>query len=184
MLGYEKEQRSLTKEQKQALGLLSVGTFLEYFDLMLYVHLAVLLNVLFFPESDPYTTSLLTAFSFCSTFVFRPIGALVFGWIGDNIGRKTTVIITTFLMAISCLMMSVLPTYADFGLTAAVLFTICRIIQGMASMGERVGAELYLTEITSPPIQYPVVSLIAGFGTFGTSAALGIASLARILHEI
>jgi MHS family proline/betaine transporter-like MFS transporter len=59
----------LNKEQKQAIGLLSVGTFLEYFDLMLYVHMAVLLNELFFPKTDPFTASLLSAFAFCWTSV-------------------------------------------------------------------------------------------------------------------
>ena len=73
----KEEQRNLTKEQKQAVGLLSIGTFLEYFDLMLYVHMAVLLNELFFPKTDPHTASLLTALAFCSTFVLRPIGALI-----------------------------------------------------------------------------------------------------------
>ncbi len=58
---------SLTKEQKRAVGLLSIGTFLEYFDLMLYVHMAVLLNELFFPRTDPHTASLLAAFAFCSS---------------------------------------------------------------------------------------------------------------------
>ncbi|KJV80426.1 sugar (and other) transporter family protein [Rickettsia hoogstraalii str. RCCE3] len=139
--------------------------------------MAVLLNELFSPKSDPYTHSLLAAFSFCATFVFRPVGALIFGWIGDNIGRKTTIIITTFLMALSCLLIAVVPTYAEIGFTAALIFTLCRIVQGMSSMGEKVGAELYLTEITAPPIQYPIVSLIAGFSTFGTSCALGVASL-------
>ena len=61
------EQQSLTREQKEAVGLLSIGTFLEYFDLMLYVHMAVLLNELFFPESDSTTKALLLAFTFCST---------------------------------------------------------------------------------------------------------------------
>ena len=60
------EQQKLTKEQKEAIGLLSIGTFLEYFDLMLYVHMAVLLNELFFPKTDPNTASLITAFSFWS----------------------------------------------------------------------------------------------------------------------
>ena len=58
------EQKSLTKEQKEAIGLLSIGTFLEYFDVMLYVHMAVLLNELFFPKTDPFTASLLAAFAF------------------------------------------------------------------------------------------------------------------------
>ena len=124
------EQRSLTREQKEAIGLLSIGTFLEYFDVMLYVHMAVLLNELFFPKTDPFTASLLAAFAFCSTYVLRPIGALIFGYIGDNIGRKHTVIITTFMMAISCIVMANLPTYSQIGITAAWLVTICRMIQG------------------------------------------------------
>ena len=84
-------QQSLTRQQKEAVGLLSIGTFLEYFDLMLYVHMAVLLNELFFPKTDPFTASLLSAFAFCSTFVFRPFGALLLGYIGDHIGRKVTI---------------------------------------------------------------------------------------------
>jgi MHS family proline/betaine transporter-like MFS transporter len=137
---------NLNTEQKEAIGLLSIGTFLEYFDLMLYVHMAVLLNELFFPKTDIKTASLLSAFSFCSTFVFRPIGALIFGWIGDNMGRKITVILTTLMMGVSCIVMATLPTYAEIGIKAAWIVTICRIIQGMASMGEAISAELYLTE--------------------------------------
>ena len=129
------EQRTLTREQKEAVGLLSIGTFLEYFDLMLFVHMAVLLNELFFPKTDPFTASLLAAFAFCSTYLLRPIGALIFGYIGDNIGRKHTVIITTMMMSGSCVVMSVLPTYAEIGITASYTIIICRIIQGMSSMG-------------------------------------------------
>src|SRR5579862_3179675 len=110
---------SLTSEQKEAVGILQLGTFLEYFDLMLYVHMAVLLNELFFPKTDPHTASLIAAFAFCSTYVLRPFGALLFGYIGDNIGRKTTVIITTMMMAVSCFVMANLPTYSQIGLTAA-----------------------------------------------------------------
>lgn len=87
---------SLNSEQRQAVGLLSIGTFLEYFDLMLYVHMAVLLNDLFFPKTDPFTASLISAGAFCSSYVLRPVGALLFGYIGDKIGRRVTVVITTF----------------------------------------------------------------------------------------
>ena len=177
MLGYEKEQRNLTRKQKEALGLLSLGTFLEYFDLMLYVHMTVLLNELFFPKINPYTTSLLAAFSFCSTFIFRPIGALIFGWLGDNIGRKSTIVITTFMMALSCVLMANVPTYQQIGLSAAILVTVCRIIQGISSMGEVTGANIYMTEITHPPIQYPAVATIGIFGALGGFAALATASL-------
>ncbi|MFP3018279.1 MAG: MFS transporter [Candidatus Tisiphia sp.] len=133
--------------------------------------MAVLLNELFFPKSDPHTTALYSATAFCSTFVFRPVGAVIFGWLGDNIGRKTTVIITTFIMALSCITMANLPTYAQIGITASWLITICR------SMGEVVGAQLYLTESINPPIQYPAVSSVLVFSTLGGVTALGIASL-------
>lgn len=167
----------LKREQKEAIGLLQVGTFLEYFDLMLYVHMAVILNELFFPKTDPHTSALLSAFAFCSTYVLRPLGALIFGYIGDNIGRKSTVIITTMMMSISCIIMATLPTYAQIGITAAGAVTICRIIQGISSMGEIIGAEIYLTEITRPPLSYPIVSLIGCSSRLGTMVALGVATL-------
>ncbi|WP_231278368.1 hypothetical protein [Rickettsia bellii] len=68
MLGHKKEQVSLTRNQKEAIGLLSIGTFLEYFDLMLYVHMALLLNDLFFPEADSRAAALYSAIAFCSTY--------------------------------------------------------------------------------------------------------------------
>jgi MFS family permease len=102
MIGYLQEQRSFKKQQKETMWLLSIGTFLEYFDLMIYVHMAIFLNELFFSKTDPHTTALYYAATFCSTYLLRPLGALIFGWIGDNIGCKQTVIITTITMAISC----------------------------------------------------------------------------------
>ena len=168
---------SLNREQKEAVGLLQIGTFLEYFDLMLYVHMAVLLNELFFPKTDPHTAALLSAFAFCSTFVLRPFGALIFGYIGDHIGRKSTVILTTLMMSISCVIMANLPTYAQIGLSAAWIVTICRMIQGLSSMGEIIGAEIYITEITVPPAQYPAAALPSLAAAIGGMAALGIAFL-------
>ncbi len=168
---------SLKREQREAAGLLQIGTFLEYFDLMLYVHMAVLLNELFFPKTSPQTAALLSAFAFCSAYVLRPIGALLFGYIGDNIGRKATVIITTMMMAVSCILMANLPTYAQIGITAAWGVTLCRVIQGFSSLGEIIGAEIYLTEITKPPARYPVVALIAVSSALGSMTALGVAFL-------
>lgn len=168
---------SLSRQKKEAVGLLQIGTFLEYFDLMLYVHMGVLLNELFFPKTDPRTAALLSAFAFCSTFVLRPFGALIFGWIGDNIGRKSTVIITTLLMSISCVIMANLPTYAEIGIKAAWIVTICRILQGLSSIGEIIGAEIYVTEITKPPVRYSAVGFIACASAIGSVVALTIASV-------
>ncbi|MFK7973783.1 MAG: MFS transporter [Rickettsiaceae bacterium] len=139
--------RRLNKEQKGAIFLLQLGTFLEYFDLMLFVHMAVVLNELFFPKYDPFTSSLLQAFAFCSTFAFKPLGALLFGYIGDKVGRKHTVVITTIIMAISCIIMANVPTYAQIGIAASWVMLVCRALQGMSSIGESIGAELYTAEL-------------------------------------
>ena len=101
---------SFTRTEIDAIGLLQMGTFLEYFDFMLYVHMSVLLNEIFFPATNPHVSNLLSSFSFCSTFIFRPFGSLLIGYIGDRIGRKATVVITTFMMAVSCSVMAMLPT--------------------------------------------------------------------------
>jgi len=170
--------QKLTKEQKQAVGILSIGTFLEYFDLMLYVHMAVLLNDLFFSKTDSFSASLLSAFSFCATFVFRPIGALLIGWIGDTYGRKSTIMLTTSIMAISCIAMANLSTYDQVGILASVAVTLCRIIQGMSSMGERIGAEIYVTEMIRPPKVYPAVAFVGVCASLGITGALFIANLA------
>ena len=169
--------KSLNREQKEAVGLLQIGTFLEYFDLDLYVNMEVLLDAIFFPKTDPHTAALLSAFAFCSTFVMRPFGALLFGYIGDNIGRKTTVIITTLMMSVSCVVMANLPTYVQIGIAATWTVTICRIVQGLSSMGEVMGAMVYMTEITKPPAQYPAVAFINVAAALGSVAALGVATL-------
>ena len=167
---------SLTLEQREAVGLLSIGTFLEYFDLMIYIHMAVLLNELFFPKTDPHMSNLISAMAFCSTFIFRPIGAMIFGYIGDTVGRKATVVITTFMMAISCVVMAGLPTYAQIGITAAWAITTCRIIQGLSCMGEDIGAQIYLTELIKVPIRYSSVSIMECAACLGSTMALIIAT--------
>jgi MHS family proline/betaine transporter-like MFS transporter len=173
--------RRLNKEQKGSIFLLQIGTFLEYFDLMLFVHMAVVLNELFFPKYDPFTTSLLSAFSFCSTFALKPLGALVFGYIGDKVGRKHTVIITTIIMAISCLIMANVPTYAQIGIAASWVITVCRALQGMSSIGESIGAELYTAELIEKPLRYKAVGYIGFAGVVGMVASLMVAKIVLAL---
>lgn len=166
---------SLSREKKEAAALLSLGTFLEYFDLMLYVHMAVLLNDIFFPKTDPHSALLISALAFCSSYVLRPFGAIIFGYIGDHFGRKITVILTTFIMAFACFVMAIVPTYAKVGITAAWIVTICRALQGLASMGELTGAQIYMAEIMKPPARYVGVSLMVVCSTLGTTFALFVA---------
>jgi len=168
---------SLNSDQKNALGLLQIGTFLEYFDLMLYVHMAVVLNDLFFPKTDQRTAAILSAFAFCSTYVFRPIGALLFGYIGDYMGRKAAIIISTTMMAVSCFFMSILPTYAEIGLFASIAMITCRILQSFSATGEVIGAEIYLSELLKPPASYRFVSWLYELCKLGSLAVLAAASL-------
>jgi len=171
------EQTRRDRKTKQSIYLLQIGTFLEYFDLMLFVHMAVVLNELFFPKYDPFTSSLLSAFAFCSTFAFKPIGALLFGYIGDKVGRQHTVVLTTMIMAISCLIMANVPTYAQIGITASWVITICRALQGMSSIGESVGAELYTAEMIKLPLRYRAVALIGFAGVVGMVVSLIVAKI-------
>jgi MFS family permease len=108
--------------------------------------MAVVLNNLFFPPTDSHAKSLLSAFAFCTSFIFRPFGAMIFGYIGDKYGRKITVVITTFIVAVTCITMAMEPTYNQIGIAAAWIITCCRILQGITSMGEVTAAQMFLTE--------------------------------------
>ncbi len=171
-------KQNLTMKEKEAIGLLSIGTFLEYFDLTLYVHMAVLLNEIFFPNTDPLTSKLLAATAFCSTYLLRPIAGYVVGKIGDNVGRKFTIIITTFIMTLACLIMVLTPSYAEIGIVASILIIVSRMLQGFSSLGELMGAQLYITEILKVPtrcVMSGVVVFAARVGNFfALSAALVI----------
>ena len=167
----------LTRQQKEAIALLSFGTLLEYFDLMLYVHLSVLLNELFFPKTDPMMAKLLATTAFCMTFVLRPVGGYVIGRIGDDIGRKATIFITTFIMAGTCLTMATLPTYEEIGIWATVGILLCRMLQGFSSLGEIIGAGIYLFETLKSPYTYIACATINIMAKIGGFLALGIASL-------
>ncbi len=168
----------LTRQQKEAVGLLSIGTFLEYFDLMLYVHMSVLLNELFFPQTNPTTAKLLGVTAFCLTFVFRPVGGFIIGKIGDIVGRKHTIMATTFIMALTCLTMALIPTYKEIGILATVIVIICRGLQGISSLGEGMGALIYITESLKQPYRYIAIGIIDIFSMLGSMTALIVSFLA------
>jgi MHS family proline/betaine transporter-like MFS transporter len=170
----------ITKGLKQAVAILSFGTFLEYADLMLYIHMGTLLNELFFDNTDPDSTKLLTATGVAVTFGFRPIGAFIFGKIGDNFGRITVLYITTTIMGVTCIVMANLPTYAQIGITASIGLTLCRILQSISSTGELTSCTLYLLEVLKPPIQYPLLGITYLFSYIGGTFALIISTLVTL----
>ncbi len=174
---------NLASSKKKSFALIQIGAFLEYFDLYLYVHMAVLLNEIFFPKTDPYTTGLIAAFTFSSTYILRPIGALVFGYLGDNYGRKSTIIITTSLMAFCSFVIASLPSYEKIGLTASVVMIVCRMLQGFSSIGEFIGALTYVAESTKAPQSYFYTSLVAFFTGLGSTFALLVGSIFLLIDS-
>ncbi len=163
---------------KKTILFLQTGTFLEYFDLMLFVHMSVLLNTFFFPQSDPYMNAIVSAFAFSSSYILRPFAAMLFGYLGDQYGRKPTVMITMMMMGIPCGILTILPTYNEWGITATIIVTLCRMMQGMSSLGEIVGAEIYMVETIKRPHQYSAVALLAVSSALGSFFALGLSSMA------
>ena len=168
---------SLTNKEKESIGILQVGTFLESFDLFLYIHLASIIDSCFLPPKDINSNIFFSPFAFCAAFLFRPLGALIFGWIGDHIGRKPTIVITMFLMSVSCIGIALLPSYAQGGILVAWIFVILRAIQGISSMAEIIGAEVYLTETLKSPIQYPIVAFVGVCASMGSFVALLVITL-------
>ncbi|MCS5732291.1 MFS transporter [Herbiconiux daphne] len=128
-----------------------VGTALEAYDLYLYGTAAALVfGPLFFSASDPTTATLLSLSTFAISFIGRPLGAIVFGHIGDRLGRRRTLIITLMLMGVSTFLIGVLPTYAAIGVSAPVILTVLRFAQGFGYGGEYTGGVLMLAEHAPP----------------------------------
>lgn len=124
-----------------------IGTTVEWYDFFLYGMAAGLVfNQLYFPSEDPLLGTLLAFASFAVGFVARPIGGLVFGHIGDRVGRKKTLVATMMIMGVATFLIGVIPTHADIGIAAPILLVICRLAQGVAVGGEWGGAVLMAVE--------------------------------------
>ena len=122
------------------------GTFLEWYDFLTFATLAVVFAPLFFPSSDPNTALLASLATFGVGMVVRPIGAALFGSMGDRIGRKPVFMITIALMGIATVSVGFLPTYAQAGIWAPILLVSLRLLQGLSAGGEIGGSAVYLTE--------------------------------------
>lgn len=122
------------------------GTFLEWYDFLTFATLAVIFAPLFFPSSDPNTALLASLATFGVGMVVRPIGAALFGSMGDRIGRKPVFMITIALMGFATVCVGFLPTYAQAGIWAPILLVSLRLLQGLSAGGEIGGSAIYLTE--------------------------------------
>lgn len=138
--------RGMTAEERKVIFASSLGTVFEWYDFYLYGSLAAIIAKQFFAGADPTTAFIFALLAFAAGFIVRPFGALVFGRLGDMIGRKYTFLVTILIMGFSTFIVGLLPTYATIGIAAPIVLVTLRILQGLALGGEYGGAATYVAE--------------------------------------
>lgn len=138
--------RPMTREEKKVILASSAGTIFEWYDFYLYGSLAAIIGAQFFSAFPEATRNVFALLAFAAGFIVRPFGALVFGSLGDLIGRKYTFLMTILIMGISTFIVGVLPGYEAIGAAAPIILIILRMLQGLALGGEYGGAAVYVAE--------------------------------------
>ena len=159
----------------------SLGTLFEWYDFYLYGTLAVFFGGLFFPPGNETAQMLASLAVFGAGFGVRPLGALVFGHLGDLIGRKYTFLVTMAAMGLSTTLIGVLPTYAQAGLLAPVLLVLLRLLQGLALGGEYGGAATYVAEHVPDRKRGYYTSFIQTTATLGFFLSMGVIGTTRVV---
>lgn len=152
----------------------SVGTLIEWYDFYIFGSLAVLIGKHLFPADAGASALINTLAIFAAGFIVRPFGALVFGRLGDMVGRKYTFLLTLILMGASTFAIGLIPGYDRIGYAAPVLVLILRLIQGLALGGEYGGAATYVAEHAPPGKRGFFTSWIQTTATLGLFLSLGI----------
>ncbi|MFZ6000046.1 MAG: MFS transporter [Bacteroidota bacterium] len=150
----------------------SVGTLIEWYDFFIFGSLATILSQQFFPKSN--LAFLATLGTFAAGFVVRPFGALVFGRLGDLVGRKYTFLVTLILMGGSTFLIGLIPSYESIGVFAPILVLILRLLQGLALGGEYGGAATYVAEHAPSNQRGFYTSFIQTTATLGLFVSLGV----------
>src|SRR6201993_1841867 len=173
----------MTSEEKFVIFASSLGTVFEWYDFYLYATLAPFFASLFFPPGND-TAALLSAFAtYAAGFLVRPFGAVIFGRVGDLVGRKYTFLVTIMVMGSATFLVGVLPTFASIGWLAPILLVTLRLLQGLALGGEYGGAATYVAEHARPHERGYATSFIQTTATLGFFLALLVIGLARFYIE-
>ncbi|MFK0177320.1 glycine betaine/L-proline transporter ProP [Streptomyces xanthochromogenes] len=169
---------------RRAVSAAALGNTMEWFDFGVYAYVAATLGKVFFPSSSPGAQVISTFATFAAAFVVRPIGGLVFGPLGDRVGRQKVLAVTMIMMAISTFAVGFLPGYKSIGLAAPILLLVCRLVQGFSTGGEYAGATTYIAEY-SPDRMRGFLGSWLDFGTFvGYSLGSGLVTvLTGVLSE-
>jgi MFS family permease len=151
-----------------------LGTMIEWYDFYIFGSLAVVMSELMFPKGDPAWALIKTWALFATGFIVRPFGALVFGRIGDLIGRKYAFLVTLSIMGFSTFLIGLLPTYASIGIAAPSILLVLRLLQGLALGGEYGGAAVYVAEHVPDNKRGFYTSFIQITATLGLFVSLGV----------
>ena len=138
--------RPMTREEKKVIMASSAGTIFEWYDFYLYGSLAAIIGAQFFTAFPESTRNVFALLAFAAGFIVRPFGALVFGMLGDMIGRKYTFLMTIVIMGLSTFLVGILPNYESIGTAAPIILILLRMAQGLALGGEYGGAAIYVAE--------------------------------------
>ncbi len=138
--------RGMTREERKVIFASSLGTVFEWYDFYLYGSLAAFIGAAFFAEYPEATRNIFALLAFAAGFLVRPFGALVFGRIGDLVGRKYTFLVTILIMGMSTFLVGLLPGSATIGIAAPIILILLRMLQGLALGGEYGGAATYVAE--------------------------------------
>jgi MFS family permease len=173
-------QTAIEKKQiRQIIFASSVGTLIEWYDFYLFGSLAPIIAMQFFPKADPTAALLSTLATFAAGFIVRPFGALVFGRLGDMVGRKYTFLLTLVLMGGSTFAIGLIPGYEKIGFAAPIIVLVLRLIQGLALGGEYGGAATYVAEHSPDHKRGFYTSWIQTTATLGLLLSLGVILLTR-----
>lgn len=164
------------KEERQVVLASTLGTIFEWYDFFIYGSLAIFMSSVLFPPDNPTAALLASLGALAAGFVIRPIGAVLFGYLGDRLGRKHTFLLTIIMMGGSTALIGFLPSYASVGHAAWIALVVLRLIQGLAVGGEYGGAVIYVAEHSRPSRR----GLLTGWIQITSSMGL-ILSIAVIL---
>lgn len=170
-----------TQSEKMVIAASSLGTVFEWYDFYLYGLLASAISAHFFSGVNETTGFIFALAAFAAGFAVRPFGALVFGRIGDLVGRKNTFLVTMGIMGLSTFLVGVLPSYASIGVAAPIILVTLRLLQGLALGGEYGGAATYVSEHAPNHRRGLYTSFIQTTATLGLFAALLIVIACRAI---
>ncbi|WP_336975547.1 MFS transporter [Acinetobacter pittii] len=184
VLNSESSTKGSSESIRKVVAASAIGSFVEWYEFSIYGYLAVVLGTVFFSGAAPALQLIASLGAFAVAFLARPIGGVLFGWIGDTVGRKTALSLALWLMASATFCIGLLPAYSQIGVLSPILLILLRLIQGLSAGGEVCGAAIFVAEHSNESNRTFTTSLIevgciAGFlfGLIVTACCFSFISL-------